>query len=65
MDLSQTFPLMNDEVVRPLVCVMSIAVFELWWVSWTMRGEKKNGPALVFICSTRDKQIIRQRDTLV
>ena len=29
-DFAQTFPLMNDEAVKPFVCVMSIAVFELW-----------------------------------
>jgi hypothetical protein len=41
VDFSQTFPLMNDETVRPLVCVMSVAVFELWRTRKTIRGEKK------------------------
>ena len=40
-DISQTFPLMNDETVRPLVCVMSIAVFELWRARRTVRREEE------------------------
>jgi len=41
MDISQTFPLMNDETVRPLVFVMSIAVFELWRTRRTVRREEE------------------------
>ena len=42
---SQTFPLMKDEAARPLVCVMSIAVFELWRTPETMWTKRKKSLA--------------------
>ena len=40
---SQTFPLMDDETVGLFVCVMSVAVFELW----RYRRDERGAPLVI------------------